>query len=622
MSLQVWLPLNKDLHNQGLQNTIFTNHSVTINNSGKIGKCYSFNGSSSYLIANFTPKTIVPNEMSFCCWVKLNTINKVHTLFCSRTKTGAGLCIFILSSNQLRFDNMGNTNSATYQTTFTPTFSANQWYHIAVIQTSTHKKLYIDGVLKQTVAKTPGSGSNTSSSNSATKATIGGSGANNATDNWLNGYLNDVRIYNHALSDKEVEEISKGLVLHYKLDGGPTFPPRNLLLNSKKDAGQSHTSYAVANFNFSEALVSGNHYTIIAKVNTSSQKKSVAFYHSGGSYQMGGWRPISSNGIYKVSFTATSNMASQTSGSGYGFCRVYTSNNSGKGQGSTTLSGTANVEWITLYWGSGEGIYAPAEEYDEICYDSSGYNNNGTIVGTQYAILPSDKYQSSMYINQNCYIAIGTQLYSMRDEMTTNLWINKTWSSNTGTPLSSVQGGGFGWQCNSTNYTFYCGTGASSNTYISKALTVNNLASGWHMLSATYDGLALRLYIDGVLQSTTTKYTTKTPLYYNNNSGMFIGRESNGNVNTSSTDKFYGYINDVRIYATALTEVQIKELYNTSATIDNLGNIHTREFYENSNFNITKTGLFQATEIKDGNYQIASILKNNNSIQGNNLYEY
>jgi hypothetical protein len=39
-------------------------------------------------------------------------------------------------------------------------------------------------------------------------------------------------------------------------------------------------------------------------------------------------------------------------------------------------------------------------------------------------------------------------------------------------------------------------------------------------------------------------------------------------------------ISDFRIYATALTPEQIKELYNTSMSIDNNGNIHVRELVE------------------------------------------
>ncbi len=263
MSLQVWLPLNKDLYNYGLYNTVFTNHSASMNDNGKIGKCYSFDGSSSYLIANFTPGTIVPNEMSFCCWMKLNAIDINQTLFCSRTKTGAGLSFFIIS-NQLRFDNMGNTKSDTYQTIFNYTFSANQWYHIAVIQTSTHKKLYINGILQQTIAKTPGSGTNTSSSNSATKATIGASGNNNASGNYLDGYLNDIRIYDHALSDKEIEEISKGLILHYKLDG-TSCPNKNLFkLNNIENSWNIYkpSDYNAYGLALTEKLELNQSYTI------------------------------------------------------------------------------------------------------------------------------------------------------------------------------------------------------------------------------------------------------------------------------------------------------------------------------------------------------------------------
>jgi hypothetical protein len=51
-------------------------------------------------------------------------------------------------------------------------------------------------------------------------------------DNYkLKGYLNDVRIYNHCLSPKEVKEISKGLVLHYPMNNC-NIEANNLLNNA------------------------------------------------------------------------------------------------------------------------------------------------------------------------------------------------------------------------------------------------------------------------------------------------------------------------------------------------------------------------------------------------------
>lgn len=44
MALQVWLPLNGTLENKGLSNVTVTNNGATVDNNGKIGKCYSFNG--------------------------------------------------------------------------------------------------------------------------------------------------------------------------------------------------------------------------------------------------------------------------------------------------------------------------------------------------------------------------------------------------------------------------------------------------------------------------------------------------------------------------------------------------------------------------------------------------
>ena len=126
----------------------------------------------------------------------------------------------------------------------------------------------------------------------------------------------------------------------------------NLLVDSLKDAEQSHTTYSIADYPFTEALVSGDTYTISIDITMSSDKKAFCVYHSGGSYNMGSWQTNATSGVYKYSFTATDNMASRT-GSTYnhGYARVYVSNNNGM-QGLTSITGTANVNWLKIEKGS------------------------------------------------------------------------------------------------------------------------------------------------------------------------------------------------------------------------------------------------------------------------------
>ena len=60
------------------------------------------------------------------------------------------------------------------------------------------------------------------------------------------------------------------------------------------------------------------------------------------------WMLVNDKKIYQATFTANSNHASSTNWGGHGYIRVYASNNSGKSQGSTTVTGTANVDWLKI----------------------------------------------------------------------------------------------------------------------------------------------------------------------------------------------------------------------------------------------------------------------------------
>jgi hypothetical protein len=71
MSLRVRLPLDGNLENKGLDIATITNNGATIDNDGKTGQCYAFNGSTSYISISDVSKYIKggSNPFSISFWM-------------------------------------------------------------------------------------------------------------------------------------------------------------------------------------------------------------------------------------------------------------------------------------------------------------------------------------------------------------------------------------------------------------------------------------------------------------------------------------------------------------------------------------------------------------------------
>ena len=96
----------------------------------------------------------------------------------------------------------------------------------------------------------------------------------------------------------------------------------------------------------------------------------------------------------------------------------------------------------------------------------------------------------------------------------------------------------------------------------------------------------LKVFIDGtsIVDATMTQELTSMVRQYS-----YIGKSS-----YSGDSYFDGNISDFRIYSTALSAEDIKQLYESKARIDKNGNVYCNQFIESSdmgNSNVDKKGI-------------------------------
>ena len=644
MSLRVWLPLTKDLRNQGLSNVTVTNNGATFNSAGKLGGCYYFNRSTPNYLKIDNPITTVTNGISMAFWVKIpsnasGNNQVVHIGNGSGWNNNRCTCFIYQSSSSLVFScsdggGSGSANSTQYGCK-SSTLTLNEWTHIACTYSTGIMKIYLNGVLDKEYT--------TSIVPSFTSTSYIGVGAAPNANEPATVYVNDVRIYDHALSPLEVKHIAQGLILHYPLNR-QGWGQENLLKYTKvnsinqnllktniasswdrltlttKDGYdcylypmaqsstwfhsgdwysgmKANTTYTYTawiyftvntNFNFGSL----GHFQVFNSASTASDKAhedvvSARIYEPS---------TIVANTWTKVRITFTTNNLSNS------IFRIYPRYALGINVGDLYFrdckleESTIPTSWCPH---SGDNEYVIMGLNDNVEYDTSGYENNGKYYaydtnGSISYTSDTPKYNVSTHIasaNPTQNAASGTRyLYGHCEltnptQMSVAFWLK---------PIT----GGYG-STTSNGQGYFCTT---------------NYEYGDTSVGVDYQASAMN-HRDGTVNMNDSASTTQCNVTFYPTIGEWhhyvytydgqVGRGYKDGVQTATAqfsaaktlDSFIGVVigfskagrvwrrndacySDFRIYATALSADDVKSLYQNSAYIDNQGNIYGAVYEE------------------------------------------
>lgn len=588
MSLRVWLPLNGSLKNQGLsdyQISVFRG-TETYNNSGKIGKCFYANGTNTLKILNIIPDIYNYNSYSLCCWFYIEAQNTSHS--------GSGIISGGNWNNQLLNLSISDWSTDHYtklrisgtnwNRTYSYNFALNTWYHAVVCDDGVKTYAYINGNLIGDSAS-----SFLPTSIEGNDICIGG--ATYYSGMQFFGRINDVRIYDHCLSVKEIEEISKGLVLHYKLSKANDNLAFNVLDLSKwsKESGVIATwDDTVQMFKVQDTSHTSSRWGIYQQIdclpNTTytfsvdGMKVNNTSYIAAGSSVSGAWP---GNGS---AFTTTRTRLSMTftTGSDHAKIRMYLALY--PTDGGTNYTYFANPK---LEFGSNATDFISENFNNNIIEDSSGYENNGWLIDGK-GINDSPRYKTSLYlkgttVDSSSNTITGAQYFYGKLSLSASPALTVSWWGNnitygrggifeTTAQIFDATNGYYGTDYNTTAIANWDSTfgiyNGSTRINIFSSFKKDSI---WHHHVIVFDAVKVYYYCDGTL-ITSSALTGTLPAF----NGIRMGLGRAGGVYRQIEQK----VSDLRIYTTALTAEQIKELYNTSVTIDKDGNVYARGVQE------------------------------------------
>ena len=176
--------------------------------TGVVGQAFSFNGTdASVNLGNSSDLRVSQDDFTVTAWVRFNALPGDMSIVDKMSPAGAnrdGWRLLKQRDNHFWFcfgrdsDN-GCTSSGPTTVMSSTTASTNEWFHLAAVKSTSNISVYVNGTLEET--KSLALFTDTHEANLLV-------GSNALEGAYLNGLVDEIRLYNHALTDAEVRDIA------------------------------------------------------------------------------------------------------------------------------------------------------------------------------------------------------------------------------------------------------------------------------------------------------------------------------------------------------------------------------------------------------------------------------
>jgi hypothetical protein len=544
-------------------NAILTG-TFTFHSAGKIGMCAQQH--SARLTASTTSLTNL-TSFSIAMWVKLsNTASTAwYDLFGFTVKNGDTVDSMRVEvtanggSNFLVFCNNISGSTGGYAGF---SLSKDVWTHLIFIKQNGGVSTYINGVL-----------SNTSILNNFmdTYAT----GEFHIGDSNFYASYNDVRIYNHVLSQAEIKELSKGLVLHYTFDSAALESTTNLITGLKAGGRTTYNaadkSITTAGLNqdtyfylkTSEPIVEGRTYTLQCMASGIGDGKQFVFGMQGQSSSHHSFKIV--DGYNEYTFQANSYINGLTE---------------------ILMDDTSRTGWESQakFYNFQLEIKDHGTLYTPDTRPAALSNNTGIIIGNNVDTA-NTIYSPDAAIGNGALKCSNTSLQSfisgdITQGVTISCWVKGSVPTDSRVVFADYNSKlAFGFFNNGQAIITCAGYGHKCVTDIKTPWT-----DDWNHIVVRRDSAgAVKCFLNS------SELALSGSQEWSHAAATFsIGCRNNG----TWTSYFNGLVDDMRVYHTALSDNDIKELYGSRWATNKVGQVFSNAINEaQAKFQITKGGI-------------------------------